>query len=174
MKIKIKVKVHNEDCFPQVIGKGDWIDLKSTMFCNLKSPKITLTGEAKEGKAGEVSFDTRLISLGVSIKLPKGFEAVVVPRSSTFKTYGILQTNSFGVIDNSYCGDTDEWKFPVIATKRTTINVGDRICQFRIQLSQKASLWNKLLWLLSSGIELERVEKLDSLSRGGFGSTGKN
>ena len=80
--------------------------------------------------------------------------------------------NSEGVIDNSYCGDEDEWRFPAIAFRDTTINKGERICQFRIQLSQKATIWQKLRWLFSNKIELVSVDKLESINRGGFGTTG--
>ena len=95
------------------------------------------------------------------MKLPKGFEAVVLPRSSTYKNFGIIQTNHMGVIDNSYCGDNDEWKYPVVAMRNTVINVDDKICQFRIQLSQKATVWQKLKWLFCSGIKLVEVNKLN-------------
>ena len=105
------------------------------------------------------------------MKLPKGFEAVVLPRSSTFGKYNIIMTNSEGVIDNSYSGNNDEWKFPALAFQKTTIAQGQRICQFRIQLSQDATVWQKLKWLFSNGIRLERVESLDDIDRGGFGST---
>lgn len=105
--------------------------------------------------------------------LPKGFEAHVVPRSSTFKNFKIVQSNSLGIIDNTYSGNDDEWKFPAISLERTVIKKGDRICQFRIQLSQKATIWQKIKWLFTSKIKFEWVDNLDSYSRGGFGSTGK-
>ena len=95
-------------------GKSDWIDLRSAEEVNMKA------GEA------------RLISLGIAVQLPKGYEAHVVPRSSTFKNFGLIQTNHMGVIDESYCGDHDEWKVPVMAVRDTCIHVNDRICQFRI------------------------------------------
>ena len=110
-----------------------------------------------ELKSGEY----RLIRLGVAIELPKGYEALVVPRSSTFKNFGILQTNSIGVIDESYCGDNDEWKYPALAMRDTVININDRICQFRIIKHQDF-------------FEFEEVDKLNGVDRGGFGSTGKN
>ncbi|MOA52407.1 putative deoxyuridine 5'-triphosphate nucleotidohydrolase YncF [compost metagenome] len=93
------------------------------------------------------------------MKLPDGYEANVVPRSSTFKTWGILQTNSYGVIDNSYSGNDDQWKFPAYATRDTVIEKNDRICQFRIQKTMEQVL-------------LEEVDALDDVSRGGWGSTG--
>ena len=122
-------------------GKSDWIDLRSA--------------ERVELKAGEF----RLIRLGIAMELPKGYEAHVVPRSSTFKTWGLLQTNSMGVIDGSYCGDNDEWRMPVYATRDTVVEVGDRICQFRIMENQPK-------------ITFETVEHLGGADRGGFGTTG--
>lgn len=123
-------------------GKSDWIDLRA-------AKEVTL-------KAGEFC----LIPLGVAMKLPKGYEAHIVPRSSTFKNFGIIQTNHMGVIDETYCGDNDQWHMPVYAVRDTTIHVNDRICQFRIAEHQPQ-------------ICFERVEKLDGKDRGGFGSTGK-
>lgn len=107
-------------------------------------------------KAGEA----RLISLGIAVQLPKGYEAHVVPRSSTFKNFGLIQTNHMGVIDESYCGDHDEWKVPVMAVRDTCIHVNDRICQFRIMKHQPE-------------LKFEEVEHLDGCDRGGFGTTGK-
>ena len=124
-------------------GKSDWIDLRSA--------------ERVELKAGEF----RLIRLGIAMELPKGYEAHVVPRSSTFKTWGLLQTNSMGVIDESYCGDNDQWFFPAYALRDTRIQVGDRICQFRVMEHQPV-------------IQFEEVETLGHEDRGGHGSTGKN
>lgn len=124
------------------IDKGDWIDLRAAEDIRLK--------------AG----DFKLIPLGVAIQLPKGYEAHIVPRSSTYKNYGIIQTNSMGVIDESYCGDNDEWKMPVYATKDITIYKNDRICQFRIMKKQPQ-------------IKFEVVDRLNNVDRGGFGSTGR-
>jgi len=125
------------------IDVGDWIDLRAA--------------EDVYMKAG----DFRLISLGVSMKLPSGYEANVVPRSSTFKTWGILQTNSMGVIDNSYSGTNDIWRFPALATRDVKIKKNDRICQFRI--IQKMPY-----------VSFTEVEALDEQDRGGFGSTGRS
>lgn len=122
---------------------GDWIDLRSV--------------ETVELKAGEF----KIISLGVSMKLPNGYEAHIVPRSSTFKKWGILQTNSIGIIDNSYSGDNDIWGMPVLAMRDTIINKNDRICQFRI-----VEKMGKL--------QFTEVEHLEGKDRGGFGSTGHN
>ena len=112
-----------------------------------------------------------LIPLGVAMQVPKGCEAVLAPRSSTFKKWGILQTNGVGVIDYLYSSDRDEWKMPVIATKAVTIPKGTRIAQFRVQLSQKATFWQKLKWFFSGGIKIQRVNSLNNPTRGGFGST---
>ncbi len=142
--MQIKVKYHKPDTKRLVkIEKGDWVDLSAD--------------EDVELNVG----DFKLINLGVSIELPEGYEANIVPRSSTFKNWGILQTNSFGVVDATYCGDSDIWRMPVYATRYTRISRGDRICQFRI---------NKVM----PPISFMEVESLDNESRGGFGSTGVN
>lgn len=177
LKIKIKVKRINKSLeLPEVIGKGDWIDLRSSETLSLEAPQAGTLKRHKladmEVSHRDVNFDYSLIPLGVAMKLPRGFEAVVLPRSSTYKKFGVIQTNHMGVIDNSYCGDNDEWKYPVVALKDTVINEGDRICQFRIQLSQKATVWQKLKWLLSSGIKIVEVNSLNNPNRGGIGSTG--
>lgn len=125
------------------IAQGDWRDIRAA--------------ETVELKKGEF----KLIPLGVAMQLPDGYEANVVPRSSTFKNFGILQTNSFGVIDNSYCGDNDQWFFPAYALRDTIIHKNDRICQFRIVKKQPE-------------IEFEEVDHLDNPDRGGHGSTGVN
>lgn len=138
----IKIKYHNPDLIHiEKIEKGDWIDLRAAENVHIVS-----------GQVG-------MISLGVSMKLPEGYEAHVVPRSSTFKTWGIIQTNSFGVIDNSYSGTNDIWRFPFYATKDAEIHVNDRICQFRIVEKQPE-------------LSFEQCETLDDTDRGGFGSTG--
>lgn len=165
MKLKIKVKLFGDQILPEIIDKGDWIDLRAAGTVELKGPTIL-----KDTK--KVVFDTRLIKLGVAIELPAGFEAQVLPRSSSPKLH-IFQTNSEAVIDNSFSGDDDQWRYWVTALADTTINKGDRICQFRIQLSQKATFWQKLKWLFSSGIKIEQVEKLNTINRGGIGSSGK-
>ena len=140
--MKILIKYFDPDIVPvEKIAKGDWIDLRSA--------------EDIEMKAG--SF--HLIRLGVGMILPEGYEAHVAPRSSTFKNFGIIQTNSPGIIDNSYSGDTDEWRMPAYALRDTVIHKNDRICQFRIVEKQPT-------------VEFETVQHLNDASRGGFGSTG--
>lgn len=140
----IKIKYFSDDmeelCY--VDGKSDWIDLRAAQDVTLK--------------AGEF----RLIPLGVAMELPRGYEAHIAPRSSTFKNYGILQTNSVGVVDESYCGDNDQWHMPVYATQDVTIERGARICQFRILEHQPR-------------LNFLRVDRLEGPDRGGFGSTGK-
>ena len=93
------------------------------------------------------------------MKLPEGYEAHIVPRSSTYKNFGIIQANHHGVVDNAYCGDGDLWRMPVIAMRDTQIHINDRICQFRIERRQP-------------DIIFEEVDHLESEDRGGFGSTG--
>lgn len=173
--MKIKVKLHNDICKLDIIKKGDWIDLKAAKTVSFNRPYAqTLKRRYKQGteyRTRDLKFDFKLIPLGISMQLPPGFEAVVVPRSSLFLNHGLLQTNHFGVIDNTYCGDTDEWKFPAMGFFNTEIIEGTRICQFRIQLSQKATILQKLKWLFNNKIELEYVDHLENTARGGFGST---
>jgi dUTP pyrophosphatase len=140
-KLKIKIKYADNATKIEKIPQGDWIDLRSSQDVELEENEF------------------KLISLGVAMQLPKGFEAHVVPRSSTFKNFGIISTNHCGIIDETYCGDNDCWFFPAYALRKTSIKKGDRICQFRIIEKQPS-------------IEFEEVEFLDEKSRGGFGSTG--
>lgn len=137
----IPVKYH-ADIYPlEKTAKGDWIDLRAAEDVELKA------GEAK------------CISLGISMQLPEGYEAHIVPRSSTFKHWGIIQTNHMGVIDNSYCGDNDVWMFPALATRDVLIEKNSRICQFRIQKKM-------------DDITFNTVEQLGNPDRNGFGSSG--
>lgn len=160
---------------PKIIKEGDWIDLKTSEEITLREPYAATLHKYRKGENQErlrsVAFDSVLIPLGVCIEVPKGFESIVVPRSSTFKKYGIIMNNSVGIIDGSYCSDKDEWKFPALATRKVTIPKGTRIAQFKIQLSQKATVWQKIKWLFSDKIELVKVNSLDNPERGGFGST---
>ena len=142
---KIQIVYHSDkiEKLRYIEGKSDWIDLRAA--------------ERVEMKKG----DWKLINLGVSMKLPAGYEAHVVARSSTYKNWGLIQTNCMGVIDNAYSSTEDVWMVPMLATRDTVIEVNDRICQFRIMKNQPQ-------------IEFEETETLDAVSRGGFGSTGKN
>ena len=141
MNITIKYLNENVKRLEYIDGKSDWIDLRSAQRVELK--------------AGEF----KLIHLGVAMQLPEGYEAHIAPRSSTFKNFGIIQANSVGIVDCSYCGDNDWWYFPAIAMRDTVIEAGDRICQFRIMENQPHILF-------------EEVETLQNDNRGGFGSTG--
>ncbi len=143
MKETIRIRYVSDqiDRLCYIDGKSDWIDLRAA--------------EDVEMKAGEF----RLISLGVAMKLPEGYEAHIVPRSSTFKNFGVIQANHMGVIDGSYCGDNDIWYFPAIAMRDTCIHVNDRICQFRIMKNQPP-------------VVFAEAEHLEDADRGGFGSTG--
>ena len=142
-QVTLKIKYLNDEIkrLEYVDGKSDWIDLRAA--------------ERVELKAGEF----KLIHLGVAIELPEGYEAHICPRSSTYKNFGILQANSMGIIDESYCGPNDWYRFPALAMRDTVIEINDRICQFRIEKHQP-----KLIF--------EEVEELAGKDRGGFGSTG--
>lgn len=137
--IKLKMLADIEP--PEAIEQGDWIDLRAAETI------LIVKGEFK------------YIPLGVAIQLPEGYEAIVAPRSSLFKRRGIIMTNSIGIIDESYCGDGDQWRFPAYATRETIIPKGERICQFRIVKHQPE-------------IEFEIVDTLGNPDRGGYGSTG--
>lgn len=177
MKLKIFVKrFKNENGeplvdFPKIVKKGDWIDLRSSKAVVLNAPQAgTLKGNTIKHR--DVISDVTYIPLGVSMQLPDGFEAIVAPRSSTAEKMGIVLANGIGIIDNSYKGENDQWKFPAITLRKTSIAQNTRLCQFRIQLNQKATIWQKLKWLLSSSIELVEVDSLNNSDRNGFGSTG--
>lgn len=152
--LEVKIKYFNKDIIPvEHIAKGSWIDLRAAKYVTL------MAGEHK------------LIPLGIAMEIPLGYEAIVAPRSSLFKKYGVIQTNSIGVIDgfsvdengeiiqgSGYCGDNDQWFMSVYATKDTEILMNERICQFRLQEKQPE-------------IRFTEVKKLENADRGGFGST---
>ena len=142
--LKIYIKYFSDDVkrLEFVAGRSDWYDLAAS--------------ETVELKAG----DFALIPLGIAMKLPEGYEAHIVPRSSTFKNFGLLQSNGIGIVDNSYCGDNDLWRMPVYATRDTVVEKGDRIAQFRLMKNQPEA-------------EFIEVEELGTPDRGGFGSTGR-
>lgn len=176
MKIKVKLLGKNTT-MPKIIDKGDWIDLSLAKDVELAAPQ---SGTLKEitnehgvhSRVRNVELPITILPLGVAMKLPKGLEAVTVVRSSTPYKWGVVQANAYGVIDNTYCGNDDEWKLPVFTLRHTTIKAGTRIAQFRIQLSQKATIWQKIKWLFSNKIELVQVDNLSKTNRGGIGSTG--
>ena len=141
MEIKIKYFTDKIEKLRYIDGKSDWIDLRAA--------------EDVELRAGEF----KLIPLGIAMQLPEGYEAHIVPRSSTFKNFGIIQTNSMGIVDETYCGDNDQWFMPAYALRDTKISVNDRICQFRIMEHQPA-------------ISLVEQDVLGNKDRGGHGSTG--
>lgn len=176
MKLKIKVKRLNKNLsVPEIIEKGEWVDLRAAETVAFKAPQAGVLRKhivkGKEVSLRDVTFDTKLVRLGIAMELPKGFEALVNPRSSLPKL-DVFQTNSQAVIDNSFNGNLDEWRYWLTALGETTVNEGDRICQFRIQLSQKATFWQKLKWFFSSGIKIVEVDDLDNPNRDGIGSTG--
>lgn len=140
--MEIKIKYFNDSEEINKISIGDWIDLKSNKDIVYEAGEFVL------------------VPLGVGMILPEGYEANIVPRSSTFKHYGVIQTNSFGVIDESYCGDTDQWFLPVYSLRSGVIQKGDRVCQFRINKKMEK-------------VEFTTVEVLSDTNRGGHGSTGK-
>lgn len=143
-KLQIKIKYFNDNLEKiQRPSNSDWIDLRSAETVHLKQ------GEFK------------LIPLGVAMELPKGYEAHIVPRSSTFKHFGVIQTNHQGVVDESYCGNNDQWFFPAYALRDTVINFNDRICQFRVVEKMPEIQFNKVDFLFNE-------------NRGGHGSSGKN
>lgn len=139
--IKIKYFSDEIEKLTYIAGKSDWIDLRAAADMTMKKGEF------------------RLIPLGVAMQLPAGYEAHVIPRSSTYKNFGLIQTNSMGLIDESYCGDNDQWFFPALAMRDTEIHVNDRICQFRIMQHQPQ-------------IRFEETQALEGEDRGGFGSTG--
>lgn len=142
MSLQIKIKYFNKELIkPKRITKGDWVDLRAAQTVELKK------GEFK------------LIPLGVAMQLPEGYEAHVIPRSSTFKNFGVIETNSMGLIDETYKGDNDQWFMPVLALRDTIISFNDRICQFRIVEKMP-------------DIDFVEVEMLENEDRGGHGSTG--
>lgn len=140
--IKIKYLSDKIEKLKYIDNKSDWIDLRAA--------------EKVEFRAGEF----KLIPLGIAMELPEGYEAHILPRSSTFKNFGILLTNSMGIVDETYCGDDDQWFFPALAMRDTVININERICQFRIMEHQPR-------------IEFAEVDKLGNINRGGLGSTGR-
>lgn len=158
MKLKIKVKEITEGCMPVVIEQGDWIDLKLAEDVKFTGPEVQ-------------SRKIKYLPLGIAMELPKGFEAYILPRSSTPNKWNIEVANSQAIIDESYKGDEDEWKLITKAFKAIEILKGTRICQFRIMPKMNAGILTKLKWLFSNGIKLIKVDSLNNKNRGGIGST---
>lgn len=174
----IKVKLDKGAFFPKELEVGDWYDLTTKEDVTIEGPEAKMlhrdrkTGKIEGTGKRDVSIYSQLIDFGVAMKLPKGYEAHVLPRSSLFKNYGIILGNSMGMIDNSYQGNNDTWKFMAIALRKTFIPEGTRIAQFRIIPNQKATIWQKLRWLFSGKPKFVLVDSLESENRGGIGSTG--
>ena len=144
MEAKLKIKYHVKELekLRYIDGKSDWIDLR--------------VAENVSMKQGEY----RLISMGISVEIPKGYEMLIVPRSSAYKNFGILQTNAMGVVDESFRGDNDIIHMPILAMRDTEIHINDRIGQFRLMPHQPE-------------VHFIEVDHLDNEDRGGFGTTGK-
>jgi dUTP pyrophosphatase len=139
--LDIKIKIHENGVQPLIVDKSDWIDLCSSEEVYFKKD------------------EHKIISLGISMEIPLGYEAHLLPRSSTYKKWGIIMVNSMGIIDNSYRGDNDIWGFSAVAMRNTLIKIGDRICQFRIMEKQPL-------------LHFDVVDTLGNIDRGGYGSTG--
>ena len=170
--MKIKVKLFEGGKMPQVNDKGDLFDVFANEEVRLIAPQAGIQHQVNNEKVRDVTFNNTLIGLGFAMEIPEGFKANLYPRSSTYKKWKIIFANSVGNIDSSYSGNDDEWKASVIALGNTTIEVGDKIAQFEIVPSAKATCWQKLKWLFSSKIKFVEVERLENKDRGGFGSTG--
>lgn len=173
MKLKIKVKELTEGCMPVINKKGDWIDLRAAQDIEFNAPQAGVQYQKDYQKYRDVPIPVTYIPLGIAVKLPDGFEAIIASRSSGPGKLGIFIPNGQGVVDNSYSGNGDQWYYVAAPMTNTTIKKGDRICQFRIQLSQKATVKQKLKWLFSNGIELVQVSDLRGKDRKGLGSTGR-
>lgn len=152
----LKIRYIDKD-FPtlHMTEKGDWIDLKAAEDYTLK--------------AGE----SALINLGVAMKVPDDYEAWLAPRSGTFKKYGLIQTNSIGIIDNSYSGNNDIWRMPVLATVDTVVNKGDRLCQFRLVERMSRVFCKYPMDKCIDDLYIVETDQLDDTDRGGFGSSGR-
>lgn len=172
MKLKIKVKVLTNGCMPTINEKGDWVDLRAAEEVNINAPQAGVQYQRGDVKYRDVSIPVVYIPLGVAMELPKGFEAVINSRSCGPKKLGIFIPSGQGVVDNIFKGNDDQWHYVCSPLNSTYIEKGYRVCQFRIQLSQKATMWQKLKWLFSSGIELVEVDNLEDNNRGGLGSSG--
>lgn len=177
LNIYVAPKIFKESYVKDIMlaagNKGEWFDLCASEDVYFGAPRAYTTREdLDKGIQGlRVTLPTVVVSLGIAMNLPPEFEAIIAPRSSLYNKTGLILTNSIGIIDSTYRGNDDVWKAIFIATRDGCIKKGQRICQFRIQPSQKASAETKRLWSECSGVELITVDKLDGENRGGFGST---
>lgn len=179
--MKIKIKYHKNS--KKLEQHGNRIDLFSRYNYWLEAPKLKVNLEGIQ----EVVFDFNLIDLGISMVIPKHFEAIISPRSSTYKKFGLIQANSIGIIDGGtiptkgidssdkvykgYTGQEDIWMFPAISFKKINIVKNEAICQFTIQPSMNAPIWTKLKWLFNKSIEFVEVDILHNVNRGSSGTS---
>ena len=170
--MKIKVKLFEGGKMPQINEKGDLFDVFARTKVTLNAPQAGVQHQVNNEKVRDVTFNSTLIGLGFAMEIPQGFKANLYPRSSTYSIWGIIFGNHVGQIDSTYCGNNDEWKVNAIALRATKIHIGDKIAQFEIVPSSKATCWQKFKWLFSSKIEFVEVECLEHHDRGGFGTTG--
>lgn len=165
MKLKIYYKSIDENIHPVVLKDGEWFDLMAAEDHTFSAPHNVYNTRITQ-------YDSYKISLGIAMSLPVGIEAILAPRSSLFEKKGLELVNSIGVIDSTYSGNSDIWNAYLKASRDCVVTKGERIVQFRLQPSQKASVWTKLKWLFTSKIEFINVDDLGRPNRGGNGSTG--
>ena len=163
--MKIKIKLFEGGHIPEQTAKGDWFDISMPEDGSLEAAYANTLHKNKTIR--DINIDNKLFRLGFSIALPKGYEAYILPRSSTYNKFHIDLANTMPIIDNSYRGNNDEWKANIKAYQKTSWQSGDRLFQMRIQLNQYATIWQKIKWLFWNGkIEFKAVESLDGESRG--------
>lgn len=165
MKLKIYYKSVDENIQPVVLKDGEWFDLMAAEDHTFSAPHNAYNTRITQ-------YDSYKISLGIAMSLPVGIEAILAPRSSLFEKKGLELVNSIGVIDSTYSGNSDIWNAYLKASRDCVVTKGERIVQFRLQPSQRASVWTKLKWLFTSKIEFINVDDLGRPNRGGNGSTG--
>lgn len=165
MKLKIYYKSIDENIHPVVLKDGEWFDLMAAEDHTFSAPHNAYNTRITQ-------YDSYKISLGIAMSLPVGIEAILAPRSSLFEKKGLELVNSIGVIDSTYSGNSDIWNAYLKASRDCVVTKGERIVQFRLQPSQKASVWTKLKWIFTSKIKFINVDDLGRPDRGGNGSTG--
>lgn len=169
--MKIKIKLYEGAKIP-VSKKGGWFDIFMPSAGCLAGPIANRLSKKKTVR--NVEFYPQMVSLGFALEMPKGWEAIIAPRSSAYRDFGCGNTNFIGIVEDTYCGDNDIWKAHMKSDKNTSWKAGERLFQFRFQLSQKATVWQKIKYLFWNGkIEFVVVNSLGNADRGGFGSTGK-